>query len=397
MQCRSKSKARGTWHEAMKDLLGKLTGDSGWAVPRKARLRTIADGVSIEPEGAPPLQASWSTLSLKQSLMDEAEAVLEAHTADGHLWSFEAPGRPLLEMIRAHAPSGPLQTQAATVGGTQTVVRRKVSRGLFWIGLVFVLIIGGFIAGLAYVPTYLAERFPPEWEDTLGKTTLKQLMLQGPELTSGPAYDAVHKVWDRLQPGLEPSRYKFELHVIDSPIVNACAMPGGYVVVYTGLLSELDSPEALAGILGHEAQHVLRKHSLKSLVRAAQWQVSLGMLWTFFGGGREAATLQTLQDIAGNMDSLAYGRNHESEADRESVKAMVAAHIDPIPFTNFFHVLAKKEGHHFAILATHPPSEDRAAALQAYAKTLEPYTTTPIDVNWGAVKKSLDIKAKVEE
>lgn len=377
----------------MGEIRGKLIGDSGWAVPTRARLSFGAGGIRINTDDGQSFEAPWDAVRLRESLLAESDAVLDIQLADGHKMSFEARAAPLLREARAR--SSTLMAQASIVEGTRAATRRTRWRQLRVVFAIFGVLAALFVAGLQFLPDVVANHFPREWEDQLGLATLHQVTASAKVLKSGPAVDVVHKVWKRLQSGLPPTPYKFQIYVIDSPVVNAFAMPGGYVVVYTGLLRAADSPEALAGILGHEATHVIKKHSLKSMVRSLQWQVGLGLVISMLVGRHEAASVQTLHELASNMDTLAYSRAHESEADHESVKALVRAHIDPIPFTNFFHTLAKKEGSHLAIFSTHPPSENRAQVLQAFAKTLEPYDTRPIDVDWKGMQKALGGKKDI--
>lgn len=372
---------------AMKDIEGKLTGDSGWAVPQEALLSCTRAGVSIRSESNDPLEAAWDAVTLRQSIYDESYAVLEAHTPDGRAWAFEAPRKSLFDAVRASSAPIALLAQAATIEYKRATTGRGKWRQLRVVLVIFVVLGAMFWVGLQYFPTFIAERFPLSWEERLGQATLSQVGSEGKLLTGGAPVDVVNKVWERLQTGLEPSPYAFRLYVVDAPIINAFAMPGGYVVIYTGLLKALDTPESLAGILGHEAQHVIHKHSLKSMVRSAQWRVGLGLLITMLLGRHEV--VQVIQRMAATMDTLAYSRGHESEADQESIKALVRAGIDPVPFTNFFHTLAKKEGHRPALLSTHPPSDDRAEVLQAEVRTLEPFETRPIDVDWKDMQRML--------
>ena len=372
----------------MSEIQGRLSGDRGWAVPRAARLTAHPEGIHITADDGTVVEAAWTDVHIKSSLTLEGSSILQARTANGHVSSFEAPGATLLRVVRTFAPSGFLQTEATLVEGLETKKRRSIGRQLLFIGLMLATTIGLFAWSLHALPGLVVSRIPIEWEEGLGQATLPKVKGEGTVLTSGPAYDAVHKVWARLEPALPPSPYKFQLTVVDAPVVNAFAMPGGYVVVYTGLLEELDSPEALAGILGHEASHVIRKHSLRAMVSAMQWRMGVAILWGIFGGSSDKTVAQ-MQEQAASLLTLAHSRTHESEADADGLRALNRAGIDPGPFSRFFLVLARKEGKRLAILSTHPPSEERAASLDAFAKTLPAAKTTPIDVDWKALRKYL--------
>lgn len=376
----------------MSEIQGRLSGDQGWAVPRAARLSAHPEGVRITTDDGTVVQAAWNDVHLKPSLQVTGASVLQARTPDGHTAAFEAQAAPLLRVVRAAAPSGFLLSEASAVEGAAAGARRTLTRQLLFIGFLLAAAIGLFTWSLRALPDLVVARIPLSWEEGLGQSTLERVKGTGTVVESGPAYEAVHKVWKRVEPSLPPSPYTFRITVVDAPVVNAFAMPGGYVVVYTGLLEELDSPEALAGILGHEASHVIRKHSLRSIVSAMQWRVGVAVLWGLFGGSRDK-TIEQLQEQAASLLSLAHSRGHESEADADGLTALNRAGIDPGPFSHFFLVLARKEGKPWAILSTHPPSEERAATLDAFSKTLPPAKVTPIDVDWKKLRRFLRANA----
>lgn len=379
----------------MNEIQGRLSGDQGWAVPQTARLSAHPEGVRITTDDGTVVQAAWTDVHLKPSLHGTDASVLHARTADGHVAAFEAQAASLLAVVRAAAPSGFIESEASAVEGAEAGARRTLARQLLFVGFLLAAAIGLFVWSLRALPDMVVARIPLSWEEGLGQSTLEKVKGAGAVVESGPAYEAVHKVWTRLEPSLPPSPYTFRVTVVDAPVVNAFAMPGGYVVVYTGLLEELDSPEALAGILGHEASHVIRKHSLRALVRAMQWRVGMAVLWGLFGGSRDKS-MEQLQEQAASLLSLAHSREHESEADADGLTALNRAGIDPTPFGRFFLALARKEGKRWAILSTHPPSEERAATLDAFSKTLPPAKATPIDVDWKALRKFLRANARHE-
>lgn len=367
---------------------GRLRSEQGWAVTRAATLTIGASGLRIGCEDGWTVEASWAGVRIKPSLNRETDVIVEIRDPDGRLHVFETPGAPLLATLGATTPTGPLRADIDALAGQLRTVRRGVGRQVSLVLLALATVVGLFAWSLWTLPDHAIGYIPLAWEETLGESTLARLRNEGEEVKSGPAYDAVHAVWKRLAPSLPPSPYTFRITVVDAPVVNAFAMPGGYVVVYTGLLEELDSPESLAGILGHEAAHVIRKHSLRSMISNMQWRLGLTIFWSLFGGSGDTAVKQ-MQEHAMELLTLAHSRQHESEADEDGLRTLHRAGIDAAPFGRFFLALSEKEGGRLAILSTHPPSEARAAALDAFRQTLPPARTTPIAVDWKALRRYL--------
>src|SRR5688572_15777239 len=140
-------------------------------------------------------------------------------------------------------------------------------------------------------------------------------------------------------------------------------MPGGVVVVHTGLIAATRRPEELAGVLAHEVQHVELRHSLRGLIK----DLGLRGLWSYATGdlGGTVAGQAALE-----LTSLRFSRDDEREADGHGLDAMIAAGIDPAGMPDFFRVMAEKSGDApAAFLSTHPLSEDRERELRQRLET----------------------------
>ena len=129
---------------------------------------------------------------------------------------------------------------------------------------------------------------------------------------------------------------KSESTVVDDPLVNAFALPGGHMILMTGLMREARSPEEVAGVLAHEVQHVLQRHVVKRTVRALGWRVWFSL---FFGG----SGLEEVAFGAGNLMEMTYGRAQESEADRKGAELLAKAGLPIGPLGDFFDRLSKKD------------------------------------------------------
>jgi predicted Zn-dependent protease len=158
--------------------------------------------------------------------------------------------------------------------------------------------------------------------------------------------------------------------ILDSPVINAMALPGGYVYVTRGMLAYLNNEDQLASVLAHEIGHVAARHAAR---QAWQQQVGQGIL---LGGallgqgvlGLPAQNLLNLGGMAAQLLFLRYSRDDELEADRLSVDYSARASYDPRQSIRFFQTLNRiqeKEGQGMPnFLSTHPNPGDRIQRIR---------------------------------
>jgi predicted Zn-dependent protease len=158
--------------------------------------------------------------------------------------------------------------------------------------------------------------------------------------------------------------------ILDSPVINAMALPGGYVYVTRGMLAYLNNEDQLASVLAHEIGHVAARHAAR---QAWQQKVGQGIL---LGGallgqgvlGLPAQNLLNLGGMAAQLLFLRYSRDDELEADRLSVDYSARASYDPRQSIRFFQTLNRiqeKEGQGMPnFLSTHPNPGDRIQRIR---------------------------------
>jgi len=166
---------------------------------------------------------------------------------------------------------------------------------------------------------------------------------------------------NKARPGIP-----WKIHVIDDPKqVNAFATPGGYLYVYSGLILAADNEAELAGVMAHEAGHVVGRHSARQMVNQYGLQAVLGMAL----GQNPGQLSQVAAGLAGTGTMLANGRGMETEADEYGAQFTSAANYDPRGLVSFFQKLQAQEGRTPGVLkwlSTHPTSADRVAYLNQY-------------------------------
>lgn len=250
------------------------------------------------------------------------------------------------------------------------------------IGLTAALYVWG-IPGLAAV---VAPYVPTSWEARLGRTVSEHLAPPNRRCVEATGMQAIRDITETLLAPAQNSPYTFRVIVANNPSVNALAAPGGYVVVFRGLLEATQSAEELAGVLAHEFQHILLRHSTRALLRYA----STGLLVAAVTGDVSGAMAFGVEG-ARLLGELRYSRQDEEEADREGLRMLVDAGVDPAGMIAFFETLEHRQGAAPtlpAYLSSHPTTESRIQRLRRLTPTPPADTTRLLPVlDWREVRR----------
>lgn len=158
------------------------------------------------------------------------------------------------------------------------------------------------------------------------------------------------------------SIYPIKTEVIRSNEINAFALPGGYIFVYSGIIQKMNSYEELVALLGHESSHVSNRHSLKSMSRSAAGGLIISAVFS------DAAGVSTaVMDQADQLQQLDYSRELETEADAHGLQKMINNKVSGRGMLDLLKLL-KKEGAELPALmkylSTHPNTDARIEAVQ---------------------------------
>ena len=166
--------------------------------------------------------------------------------------------------------------------------------------------------------------------------------------------------------------WKWDVNVVTEPDINAYCMPGGKIVVYTGLIEQLKltDPE-LATVIGHEMAHALREHSREAVSRAYAQQIGLESLALLTGMG--GSTLELASAVTEVTFTLPRSRVQEAEADRIGLELMARAGYDPHAALDLWRKMSQTQtGGTPAFLSTHPTSSTRLSDLEALLPRVVP-------------------------
>jgi Zn-dependent protease with chaperone function len=247
--------------------------------------------------------------------------------------------------------------------------------------ITFVVMLGMYVG--RHAGQLALRALPVAADQQVGKLALENMDLGGSVSHDKVLNDAAKAVLARLNKA-KPSKFRFELRVVDSSTVNAFALPGGSMVVYTGLIRDARTPEELAGVLAHEMAHVTRRHGMQRIGQSLGLVAGIQLL---FGdvSGVMAVAVELLR--AGAINS--YGRDQEREADMDGVERMYAAQIEPRALADFFVRLAKSEGSLKlpGWLGTHPDLQERIRAVRTRAAQHHEQEPKPFGFDWQEVRR----------
>ncbi|HET9664127.1 MAG TPA: M48 family metallopeptidase [Burkholderiales bacterium] len=166
--------------------------------------------------------------------------------------------------------------------------------------------------------------------------------------------------------------WKWEVNVISSPEVNAWAMPGGKIAVYTGLIEKLRlTDDELAAIIGHEIAHALREHGRERASQQMAQGLAVGVIGAAVGLGGLGQDLAGL--VADVTFGLPYSREFEREADRIGVELAARGGYDPRAAISLWQKMAQAGGGGMPqFLSTHPSDQSRIQDLQVYIQRVMP-------------------------
>jgi Zn-dependent protease with chaperone function len=249
----------------------------------------------------------------------------------------------------------------------------------------------------------LAKMMPQNVRTNIGATLFASLT-KGKRVCSSPDGDAaLGKMVARLTRDHDAP---FNVRVVNWPLENAFALPGGAIVITSGLIKGADTAEEVAGVLAHEIGHVVELHPETGVVRAMGLTVAAQFI---FSGGAE-----TLGGIGTLLVALRYNRRAEREADQVGLEILKSARVAPKPLAVFFDRMMKKHGvkldtdgdkndkdtsassersktferslvRSLELFSTHPPTPERVKRINAAAT----YATEPVldQADWKALQK----------
>jgi len=242
-------------------------------------------------------------------------------------------------------------------------------------------------------------------EARLGRAIMAQIRRSGQVVEDPLVTEYVNEIGHRIAAQANNDGiYDFSFFVIEDPVVNAFALPGGFIGVHTGLLEATRNEDELAGVLAHEVSHVTQRHIARS-IHSGQRQSIMSMaimlgaiLAAAAGAGGDAVqgAIAVAQGTAAQQQ-INFTRSNEYEADRVGIAALAAAGFDPQGMASFFEVISGSntpmEYRTPEFLRTHPVSSARIAESRSRARDYPPVHTNDT-VNYGIARARILVNSK---
>lgn len=290
------------------------------------------------------------------------------------------------DVIHAFRQAAPDHLNAPFEQAAERVRQVRHRHRVMWaaVGGSIMAVVLGLWFGADLLVKLAVSRIPVEWEQKLGESAYRDFLTRQEVMKDGPAVTALGEMTQRLTEQIPNNPYKFEVTVVKSDVVNAFALPGGYVVVFTGLMKKAESGEEVAGVLSHELNHVLQRHGLERIVK------NLGLLTVVaIVLGDQQGLVGIMKQLGVELLTLKFGREQETEADLTGLQLLQRAKIDPSGMIRFFERLSEKDEGRMEWLSTHPMSTARADRLKTELAALPKKSPEPFTFDWKHVQASL--------
>jgi len=221
-------------------------------------------------------------------------------------------------------------------------------------------------------------------ENSMGLQSYQETLAKEP-VSSNPVLIAqVERVGRRIAAATGKTNYQWEFKVVDKPVVNAFCLPGGKVVVYTGILPVAVDDAGLATVLGHEIAHAIARHGGERVSEGLLVNVGLEAASAAMGSS-DPKTVQTVTSLLGAGAAVGvvmpFSRTQESEADHLGLVYMAKAGYDPAASLAFWKRMeTSTTGAPPEILSDHPSDATRVKQIEQWLPEARTYFTSPAPV-----------------
>ena len=354
--------------------------DSRSLVPQPVSITIEPTGLTFLPASSTTQHWPYSELQQTQGRYSGEEVRLERGT--GLCETLVIPNANILLAI--HRIAGKEASHFHHPGTRRARVYWTIAAALAAIPIIY----GIFTWGVPSLAGPITSSIPISWETQLGQFVQQEFtdeenVCENPELT-----ETMNSIIDTLTTTIVDRPYEFHVTVVDSPIVNAMAAPGGYLIVFRGLLQETETPEELAGVLAHEVQHVMLRHGMRLIVQ----HVSMAFIIAALSGDASGMLSYGLQ-AAQTLQTLSYSREAENQADEQGLALLQTAKINPEGMMSFFEKLGQDEKNASPLryFSTHPPTIERRRHLEDLASThSSQYQKFSFGLNWKIIRDLCD-------
>jgi predicted Zn-dependent protease len=205
-------------------------------------------------------------------------------------------------------------------------------------------------------------------EVQIGQQTAAQVNAQLPMLRDPVVDGYVNTLGQTIASRTARADLQWQFAVVNTNVINAFALPGGFIYVNRGVLAQASNESELAGVLAHEIEHVVRRHSVKQMEQVQQANVGVGLVCVLTRVCENQAAQAAIQ-VGGSAVFAKFSRADEVQADEGGFQNVIRAGINPRGMLTFFQKLLAEEqsggsGGASAWFSDHPGTQDRIADIQ---------------------------------
>ncbi|MDB4909922.1 MAG: peptidase Ste24p [Gemmatimonadetes bacterium] len=212
-------------------------------------------------------------------------------------------------------------------------------------------------------------------EVQMGQNYASQLNSQLPVVNDPVVEQYINQLGDSIAHLTGRGDLDWHFFVVNTDVVNAFALPGGFIYVNRGIIERADKMDELAGVMGHEIGHVVKRHSVKQMQQQQGANIGVALTCVLTHVCDSQASQAAIQ-VGGAAVFASFSRQDEKEADEEGFKNVVRAGISPKGMETFFQkLLAEQKGGGSPVdawFSDHPLTQDRIADIQGMMAKLDP-------------------------
>jgi len=218
-------------------------------------------------------------------------------------------------------------------------------------------------------------------EEKIGRVLKKLFTADADIIEDAEAVSAINEIAGLLRDNLDSGKYTYRITLVETSEINAFSLPGGYLIIYSGLIDFCETPEELAGVIAHEMGHNENRDVLRRLAKNISVTITLNSIF----GGDNSQLGKILQQVVATK----FDRAQEERADAFAVDLMLRCGINPENLADFFERLMEQKPeflNQLDFLMTHPADDKRVEAIRSRAEG-KYFKEEPIRINWKELRE----------
>lgn len=336
---------------------------------RKAQVEVFGNSLNIYYEGQ---KVVWAISEIDYSpFMGKGKIMLQYGTFPHQYLEYQSDST-LAQVLQGYLPKA--QSKVETMAREYNAIIRGALIGIAIFSAIAAILYFVLLPSLA---SYLASKIPVSTEIAIGDKFFESF-IRNAEIDNEKS-----KVLNNFASKIDfETEYPLKFTVVKDKQVNAFALPGGNIVVYSGILDKVKSPEELAALLSHEVTHVKERHSLRGLTRNLAGSVFISLIF-----GDTASTSSILASKAEDLYQLGFSREMEKEADLNGLQIMYHNRLDPQGMVHLMERLneeEKKQGTTkiLSYLNSHPMTDERLTYIKEHSRKRSEISNKNLDNIW---------------